>query len=134
MTNVFDNVQQNVLFDEITSKVQAKYKCILTDLCIAKKAGNHCTTRYKLDTGAAGNLLPYCEFKHIFPNDSISDLTKTIDKSVTLEAYNKSEVKQLGMCILQVTNGNHSRLCSFFVVPDRYKPIIGLAGCFIGNG
>ena len=33
MTNVFNNVQQNILFDEITSEVQAKYKYILTDLC-----------------------------------------------------------------------------------------------------
>ena len=93
MTNMFNNVQQNVLFDEITSEVQAKYKHILTGLHIANKAGNHCTTRFKLDTGAAGNLLLYCEFKHIFTNVSISDLAKTINKNVTLEAYNKSEIK-----------------------------------------
>ena len=92
MTNMFNNVQQNVMFDEITSEVQVKYKCILTNQCIANKAGKHYTTRFQLDTCATGNLLPYCEFKHIFPNVSISDLAKMINKNVTLEAYTKSEI------------------------------------------
>ena len=82
----------------MSSEVQAKYKHILTILCIANKAGNHCTTGSKLVTGAVGNWPPFCEFKHIFPNVSISDLTKMINKNVTLEAYSKSEIKQLGMC------------------------------------
>ena len=33
------------------------------------------------------------------------------------------------MCRLTVMNGHHSRLCSFFVMPGRCKPIIGLADC-----
>ena len=56
-------------------------------------------------------------------------LAKTIHKNITLEAYNKSEIKQLGMYRLTVTNGHHSQLCSFFIMPDRCKPIIGLADC-----
>ena len=74
-------------------------------------------------------MLPYCEFKCIFPNVNISDLAKMIDKNVTLEAYTKSEIKQLGMCRLTVMNGHHSKLCSFFIMPDKCKPIIGLADC-----
>ena len=118
-----------ILLDEITSEVQDKYKWILTNLHIANRAGNHSTTRVKLDTGAAGNLLLYCEFKGIFPNVSISDLAKMMKKNVTLEAYNKSEIKQLGMCRLTVMSGHHSRSYSFFVVPERCKPITGLADC-----
>ena len=129
MTNVFNNVQWNVLLDGITSEVQAKYKHILTYLCIANKAGNHCTARCKLDTGCTVNLIPYCEFNYVFPTVSISDLAKMIDKNVTLEAYHKSEIKQLSMCRLTLMNGHHSRLCSFFILPDRCKPIIGLADC-----
>ena len=52
-----------------------------------------------------------------------------INKNVKLEVYNKSEIKQLGMCRLTVMNGHHSRFCSFFVEPDRCKPIIGLTVC-----
>ena len=36
-TNVFNNVQQTVLFDEITHKVQAKYKHILTKSAHSKQ-------------------------------------------------------------------------------------------------
>ena len=91
MTNMFNYVQQNLLFDEIMCEVQAKYKNILAYLLIANKAVNHCTTRSKLDTGTVGNLLLHCEFNHIFPNVSISYLAKMLNKKVTLEGYNNQK-------------------------------------------
>ena len=63
------------------------------------------TVRIKLDTHACGNLLPFNIHKKIHPQVSVKDLCKTIDKRVCLEAYNKSEIKQLGTCHLTVGHG-----------------------------
>ena len=60
------------------------------------------------------------------PQVSIKDLCKTIDKRVCLEAYNKSEIKQLGTCCLTVGHGKSVKLCHFYIVPDYCKPILGL--------
>ena len=69
---------------------------------LSDKSGASSTVRIKLDTGACSNLLPFNIYKKIHPQASIKDLRKTIDKRVCLEAYNKSEIKQLGTCCLTV--------------------------------
>ena len=53
---------------------------------------------------------------------------KSIDKRVTLVAYNKQETKQLGHCCINVSNpsAGKSKTCKFFVVGDCCNPIIGL--------
>ena len=82
--------------------------------------------RFKLDTGAGGNMLPYDIWRDFYPGKSKSDLARTIDKSVTLQAYNKSEICQLGTCSLKVSHNGVSRSCNFFVVPSQFRPILGL--------
>ena len=53
-------------------------------------------------------------------------MRKTIDKRVCLEAYNKSEIKQLGTCHLTVGHDKCAKLCHFYIVPDYCRPILGL--------
>ena len=50
-----------------------------------------------------------------------SDLRKSIDKQVTLVAYNKQEIKHLGPCCVNVCNSSmgKSKACKFFVVEDK---------------
>ena len=49
--------------------------------------------RFKLDSGAHGNLIPKSMFQKLYPGLPYNDLRKSIDKWVTLVAYNKQEIK-----------------------------------------
>ena len=92
-TDVCHTVHTNIVFDEISS--DRKLQCLLTDVKISNESGLSSTVRIKLDTGACGNPLPFNIYKNIHPQVSVKDLCKTIDKRVCLEAYNKSEIKQV---------------------------------------
>ena len=127
----------NVLFDEIDGPSQR----ILTDLCIqgtshtkdltdvsSKHQGPVLKCRFKVDSGAAGNLLPYDVFQELYPNMPKSALKNSINKNTHLVAYNKEEIKQLGTCVLKVDYGGKTLLsCSeefqgiiFFFVIMKY--------------
>ena len=93
---------------------------------MSDNSGASSTVSIKLDTGACGNLLPFDIYKNIRPQVSIKDLCKTIDKRVCLEAYNKSEIKQLDTCCLTVGHGKSTKLCHFYIVPDYCRLILGL--------
>ena len=84
--------------------------------------------RFKLDSGAHGNLMPISMFKSLFPALPRDVLRKSIDKRVTVVAYNKQEIKQLGQCCINVSNPStgKSKTCKFFVVGDQCNPITGL--------
>ena len=51
---------------------------------------------------------------------------KTIDRGVTLQAYNKSEIRQLGTCNLKISHNGTTCTCHFFIAPSQYHPILGL--------
>ena len=130
MTDVYQTAHTNIAFDEISS--DRKLQHLLTDVKLLNETpdspgnGVSSTVRIKLDTGACGNLLPFNIYKKIHPQVSVKDLHKTIDKRVCLEAYNKSEIKQLGMCCLTVGHGKCAKLCHFYLVPDYCRLILGL--------
>ena len=67
-------------------------------------------------------------FRRLYPGLPYSELRKSIDKRVTLVAYNKQEIKHLGQCCVNVCNSStsKSKTCKFFVVEDKCNPIIGL--------
>ena len=123
-------------FDEIDGK---EVKCVLTDLTLVRASGPKCsstsnysvnfTHRFKVDNGAAGNLLPLSIYREIFPNITPTELARSIDHCVQLLAYNKKQIKQLGVCYLHAKAGNgngHTKLCKFFIVNSRFNPIIGV--------
>ena len=62
--------------------------------------------RFKLDSGAHGNLIPKSMFQKLYPDLPYSELRKSIHKWVTLVAYNKQEIKQLGQCCVYVCNSS----------------------------
>ena len=92
-TDVRWTAHTNIVFNEISS--DRKLQRLLTDVKLSDNSGASSTVRIKLDTGACGNLLPLNIYKKIHPLVSVKDLCKTFDKRVCLEAYNKSEIKQL---------------------------------------
>ena len=100
---------------------------ILTDLHVGFP---HSTTttkiRFKVDSGACANLLPFKVLKHIEPSVSISKLCDSIDHSVCLYAYNKHVIKQFGVQHLKVSSGNKTKVIPFFIVDLRFNPIMGL--------
>ena len=92
---------KNAMFDEI------ELSRVLVDLKVqaALNPDENCTPvpnnghplhklRFKLDSSAHGNLMPITMCKSLFPGL----LRKSIYKRVTLVAYNKQEIKQLGQC------------------------------------
>ena len=82
--------------------------------------------RFKVDSGAAGNIIPYNVFQELYPGMPKSALKNSIKNRTHLVAYNKEEIKQLGTCILKVNYGGKTLTCEFFVVSFKFKPIIGL--------
>ena len=123
-TDVHHTAHTNIAFDEISS--DRKLQHLLTDVKISNESDVYSTVRIKLDTGACGNLLPFNIYKNIHPQVSVTDLHKTIDKRVCLEAYNKSKIKQLGTSHLTVGHGKNAKLCHFYIVPDYCRLILGL--------
>ena len=108
-TDVRWTAHTNIVFDETSS--DRKLQHLLIDVKLSDNSGASSTVRLKLDTGACGNLLPFNIYKKIHPQVSVKDLRKTIDKRVCLEAYNKSEIKELGTCHLTVGHGKCAKLC-----------------------
>ena len=95
----------------------------LTDLS-SKHQGSVLKCQFKVDSGAACNLLPYNVFQELYPNMQKSTLKNSINKNTCLVAYNKEEIKQLGTCVLKVNYGGKTLPQEFFMVGSRSKPII----------
>ena len=125
----------NVLFDEIDGSNQR----ILTDLHIqgtsnlkdsnpvsSKHQGPVLKCRFKVDSSAAGNIIPYNVFQELYPSMPKSILKNSINCRMHLVAYNKEEIKQLGTCVLKVNYGGKTLPQEFFVISSKFKPIIGL--------
>ena len=95
------------MFDEMSES--KKLHCALTDVHLENRAGISSEVRFKLDTGASGNLLPLSVYHELFPDCNMMDLGKTIDKSVQFFTPTNSSIKQLGTVHLRVY---HSQ-CNF---------------------
>ena len=87
--------------------------------------------RFKIDSGACGNLIPLSLFLDLFPGSSVHDLKPTIGHTVQLVAHNKNLIKQYGTCYLKLKTGSNGRMhiCKFYVVDSHFNPIIGVGSC-----
>ena len=89
--------------------------------------------RFKLDSGVCRNLLPLRLYKELFPHVTRQEMLRSIDHRVQLLAYNKKEICQHGMCYLHVKCKNCVKLCKFYVVDNKFNPIIGVnSACCLG--
>ena len=132
----------NICFDEIDgqncSRVLANltlYKAQGPKDCHMKNFENFqgIRHRFKLDSGACGNLLPLRLYKKLFPHVTRQEMLRSIDHRVQLLAYNKKEIHQYGVCYLHVKCKNCVKLCKFYVVNSKFNPIIGVnSACRLG--
>ena len=81
---------------------------------------------FKVDTGADGNLMPITMFMKLYPKISLETLAKTIDKGITLFAYNNTPIKQYGRCSVKVTFKGKQEICKFYVV-EHSTAILGVS-------
>ena len=89
--------------------------------------------RFKLDSGACGNLLPLRLYKELFQHVTRQEMLRSIDHRVQLLSYNKKEIHQYDVCYLHVKSKNHVKLCKFYVVGSKFNPIIGVnSACHLG--
>ena len=114
--------QSNIMFDEISSTPSLQR--VLTDVHIkATGQSNWLRCRFKIDSGACGNLMPLSMFKSLY-NRLPSNTSVT--SAICLLDYNKKEIKQLGTCNVSVRFRSVVKCVHFYVVPDKLKPIIGV--------
>ena len=89
--------------------------------------------RFKLDSGACGNLLPLRLYKELFPHVTRQEMLRSIDHRIQLLSYNRKEIYQYGVCYLHVKSKNHVKLYKFYVVDSKFNPIIGVnSACHLG--
>ena len=80
---------------------------------------------FKIDTGADGNLMPISMFSKLFSQVSLDALKRTIDRNVTLYAYNNTQIKQYGTCNVKLSFKGRTTIGKFFVVEHK-TAIIGI--------
>ena len=76
--------------------------------------------RFKVDSGAYGNLLPYNIYCTLYPGIPMNMTRKSIDYSVCLVAYNKEEIKQYSCCMLKVYYRNKTMVLPFYIVNSKF--------------
>ena len=87
----------NVMFDDIPSTLSLQR--VLTNVHVKPIWINQSywtKQRFKIDSGACGNLMPLSMFKSLYNHVPSST---TVNSAVCLLDYNKHEIKQLGTCV-----------------------------------
>ena len=68
---------------------------------------------YKIDTGREGNIMPLYIFKTLFKNITVEQLKKSIKSHIRLCMYNKTNIMQLGTCVVIIKFKNIKKTCVF---------------------
>ena len=109
----------DVHFNVINTRMHTLIKCETPD-------GQPSDHTLKVDTGADGNLMPMSMFSRFFPQVSLGALNRTIEKGVTLYAYNNTPIKQYGTCHVKLSFKNRSSIYKFFTV-EHETAIVGIS-------
>ena len=87
MDDLADQVQSlfynDIHFNSINTRMHTSIEC-------KTPGGNLSRKTFKVDTGADGNLMPISIFMQLFPKLSLETLSKTVEKGMTLYAYNNN--------------------------------------------
>ena len=104
------------MFDEISAS--ASLQRVLTDVhvkSIGVGQSHWLRERFKIDSGACGNLMPLGMYKALYSKEPSAS---TINHSVCLLDYNNQEIKQLGTCKVSVRFRTSMKPVNFYVVSD----------------
>ena len=114
MDDLADQVQSlfyhDVHFNNVNTRMHTELGCEMSQ--------NRSKQVFKVDMGADGNLMPIIMFTKLYPKISLEMLAKTIDKGITLFAYNNTPIKQYGTCIIKITFNGKQEICKFYVVAN----------------
>ena len=81
---------------------------------------------FKIDTGVDGNLMPITMFTKLYPKISLEALSKTVDRGITLYAYNNTPIRQYGTCSVRITFNGKQEICKFYVA-EHATAILGVS-------
>ena len=122
MDNLTEQVQSlfydEVYFNVVNTRMHTQINCVTPD-------GRSSDQTFKVDTGADGNLMPISMFSQLFPQVSLDALSRTIDKSVTLYAYNNTAIRLFGTCQIRLRFKGNTCVCKFYVV-EHETAIVGI--------
>ena len=82
---------------------------------------------YKIDMGSEGNIMPLFIFKKLFKNVTEEQLWKSIKGHIWLRTHSKTNITQLGMCVVVFKFKNIKKRCVFFVVPGNGQALLGMS-------
>ena len=102
----------DVHFNSINKRMHTSIKCETPDGRLSEQS-------FKIDTGADGNLMFISMFTKLFPTVSLEALSRTVDKSVTLYAYNNTTIKQFGTSQIRLKFKGRSFVCKFMWLSTR---------------
>ena len=113
MDDLADQVQSlfyhDIHFNTINTHMHTQLECEIPHGLKSKET-------FKIDTGADGNLIPIMMFVRLFPKLSLETLEKTVEKGVTLCAYNNTPIRQFGVCSVKLSFKGNLAICKFYVV------------------
>ena len=114
------------MFDEISSTPSVQR--VLTDVYVkpinlGTNQSHWSKHRFKIDSGACGNLMPLSMFKSLY---NCLPSSTTVNSAVCLLDYNQQEIKPLGTCHVSVKFSSNVKHVPFYIVSDKLKPILGV--------
>ena len=78
---------------------------------------------YKIDMGSEGNIMPLFMFKKLLKITE-EQLWKFRKGHIRLQTYNKTNITQLGTCVVVIKFKNIKKRCVFFVVPGNGQALL----------
>ena len=123
MDNLADQVQSlfyhDIHFNAINTWMHTRLEC-------EAPHGLKTNEIFKIDTGVDGNLMLITMFVRLFPKISPETLEKTVERGVTLLAYNNTPIKQFVTCSVRISFKGKQIICKFYVV-EFNTAIIGIS-------
>ena len=100
-----------------TSNICVNYNSSSSWNKIFNESGNNIS--FKIDTGSQVNIMPYNIYNQLRPLPSL------LNTSLTLSAYNNTNIPVRGKCIC-IVNHNKMEVPVTFVITSDFTPILGL--------
>ena len=110
----------DVHFNNVNSRMHTELQC-------ETKSGNKSKQVFKIDTGVDDNLMPITMFSNLYPKTCLDALCSTIERGITLFAYNNTPIEQYGTCSVKISfKEKQQEICKFYVV-EHSTAILGVS-------
>ena len=86
--------------------------------------GNTIEIPNEIDTGGEGNIMPLFIFKKLFKNTTEEQLQKSIKSYIRLRTCNKTNITQVGMCVIVIKFKNIKKRYAFFAASENSQVLL----------